>query len=149
MFKVRAVLLTATVTPQVAFMPLPSFAVAVMRAVPLPLGVTTPLLLTVATAMLLLVHVTPMVVAVVGVMVAVSVFVLPVLVNSRCVWLSTTLVTGVLTMIVAEVLLPDSSFACTVIVVLPFAKAVTLPLASTVATFVLLLVQVTDLFSAF
>ena len=48
-----------TVTVQVAFAPLPSFAVQVMVAVPLPLAVTRPLELTVATLVLLLFQVTP------------------------------------------------------------------------------------------
>ena len=63
---------TVTVTVQLAFMPLPSFAVAVMVALPSPTAFTTPSAETVAMLLLLVDHVRDWFVAVEGLTVAVS-----------------------------------------------------------------------------
>lgn len=63
---------TVTVILQEAFLPLPSFAVQVIVAVPFPLAVTFPELDTVATFVLLLFHATVLLFALVGATVAFS-----------------------------------------------------------------------------
>ena len=52
LFRLTPVAKVVTVTEQVAFLPLPSVAEAVMTAFPLPTAVTFPVVLTVATAVL-------------------------------------------------------------------------------------------------
>ena len=128
-----------TVTSQVAVL-LPSAVVTVIVAVPTALAVTFPLL-TVAMFVLLLLQVTFLFVASEGVTVAVKVSDPPI-VMLVAVLLRLTPVTGTVT-VTAQVadLLP----AVAVIVAVPPALAVTLPLASTVATDVSLLDQVTVL----
>ena len=63
---------TVTVILQEAFLPLPSFAVQVIVAVPFPLAVTFPVLDTAATFVLLLFHATALLFAVVGATVAIN-----------------------------------------------------------------------------
>ena len=85
-----------TVTVQVAVLLEPSDDLAVMVAVPLATAVTKPVLLTVATDVLLLVHVTLLLVALLGVTVADSCRVWPLLVNVAVVLLRLMPVTGIL-----------------------------------------------------
>ena len=63
---------TVTVILQEAFLPLPSFAVQVIVAIPFPLATTLPVLETVATVVLLLFQVTAVEVAFAGATVAFS-----------------------------------------------------------------------------
>ena len=136
-----------TVTLQEAFAPLPSLAVQVMVAVPLALNVTLPAELTVATFVLLLFHVTALFAAAAGDTVAFKVKVLP-LFSETEVRLSAILATPRLTVILQEALAPPPSLAVQVIVAVPRLLAVTMPVAVTVATLVLLLFQVTAVFVA-
>ena len=145
MFKVTPVTATVTVTVQVAVL-FPSTVLTVMVAEPPPTAVTLPLASTVATEVLELVHVTFLFVASLGVIVAVSVCVDP-FVKDMLVLFRLTPVTGTDTVTVqVAVLFPSAVF--TVMVAEPPPTAVTLPLASTVATEVLELVHVTFLFVA-
>ena len=76
-----------TVIAQVAVKFEPSVVVAVIVAVPLATAVTRPVLLTVATAVLLLCHITLLSVALLGVTVALSCNVFPLVVSVAEVWL--------------------------------------------------------------
>ena len=133
-----------TVTVQDAVL-LPSAVVTVIVAVPTAFAVIVPLL-TVATLVALLLQVTFLFVALDGVMVAVNVSVAP---TNRLVevLLRLTPVTGTVT-VTAQVAVLLPSAVVTVIVAVPDATAVTFPEVETVATLVLLLLQVTFLFVA-
>ena len=126
---------------------LPSAVVAVIVAVPIALAVTFPLASTVATMLLLLLQVTALLVVFSGLMVAVRVNVsstiTSLLVASRVIDVASIVFSFTVTLQVAERLLPSVVVAliCTV----PGVMVVTLPLASTVATAVLLLLQVSVL----
>ena len=135
----------ATVTVQVAVL---SPAFAVMVAVPSAFAVTVPPS-TVAISGLSLVHVTVLSVALSGFTVAVRVAVFPAF-SSRVVWFSSTLCTGTvagcpLTVTLQLALLPS---AVAVMVAVPAALAVTLPLLSTSTISGLSLFQVTVLLVA-
>lgn len=134
-----------TVTVQLAVL-LPSSVVTVIVAVPSALAVTNPVEETVATEVLLLVQVTFLFVALEGYTVAVSV---PVAFGASVieVLFKLTLVTGIVTVTEHVAFLLPSSVV-TVIVVVPAPLAVTNPDAETVATEVLLLLQVTFLLVA-
>ena len=127
-----------TVILQDAFFWLPSFAFAVITAVPVPTVVTTPVEETVATFLLLLVQLTVLLLAFLGRTVAFRVILFPVVSTTELLF-SCTLVTGCFTVTLqASFFFPY--FA--VIVAVPFLTALTLPFLETVATFLLLLVQV-------
>lgn len=134
-----------TVTVQDAVL-LPSAVVTVMVVVPTAFAVIVPLL-TVATLVALLLQETFLFVALDGVMVAVNVSVAP---TNRLVevLLRLTPVTGTVT-VTAQVAVLLPSAVVTMIVAVPAATAVTFPAVETVATLVLLLLQVTFLFVAF
>ena len=137
--------LTATSTVAVL---LPSAVVTVMVAVPLLTAVMTPLVLTVATAVLLELHVTFLFVAVAGATVATIDAVDVSSMDKLTADLSTdTPLTGVVTVTATvAVLLPSA--VVTVMVAVPLPTAVMSPLLLTVATAVLLELQVTALFVA-
>ncbi|OPX86619.1 MAG: hypothetical protein A4E52_01502 [Pelotomaculum sp. PtaB.Bin013] len=84
---------SVTVTAHFAYLPLPSAAMAVMLAVPAPFAVTLPLLSTVATAFLSELQFTSLLVALLGVTLAVRLFVSPTFML-RLLELKLTLVTG-------------------------------------------------------
>ena len=144
-------------TLQVAFLPLPSFAVQVIVTVPADFAVTLPVLLTVAIFVFDDFQVTALFVALVGVTVAVNCIVFPfptlavVLFNVIFVTFTTDGFDGIgsvtVTLQVAFLSLP--SFAIQVILAVPADTAVTLPVLSTVAIFVSDEVQFTDLSVAF
>ena len=138
-----------TVTFMVSFFPLPSLAVAVIVTVPFFMPQTFPFESTVATFVLLLFQVTSLISAFVGWTVAVRVnvfFTFTVL----ALHLIVTPVTIFLTTVTLQAaFFPLPSAAVAVIVAVPFPMALTFPLESTVATFVLLLVHITFLISAF
>ena len=118
-------------------------------ASPAAFAVTLPLLSTVATVSLLLLHVTVLFVASSGFTVAVRVASFPAI-SSRVVWFSSTLCTGTvagcpLTVTLQLALLPS---AVAVMVAVPAALAVTLPLLSTSTISGLSLFQVTVLLVA-
>ena len=136
-----------TVMEHAAFFPLPSFATAVMVAVPLPTAFTWPVELTVTTLVLLLFHVRPLLFALKGLTEALSDSVFPVFMDSLVLFRLMP-VTGCVTVIVQELLFPLPSFAVAVMDAVPFPTARTVPLESTVATLVLLLLQVTLLLLA-
>ena len=142
LFRVILVTGCVTVTLQTAFTPLPSFAVAVIVAVPFATALMLPFESTVAALVLLLFQVTALLLALEGAAVAVRAKDL-FLIRVREVLFKVSFVTGCFTVTVqeAESLLP--SFVVAVIVVVPFATAFTLPFASTVTIFVLLLFQLT------
>ena len=144
LFKEILVTGIVTVTVHVAVL-LPSAVVTVMVAVPAPLAVTVPLE-TVATAVLELLHVTLVLDAFEGVMVAVSFPVLLIPERVIVVLSRETPVTGTVTVTVQVAVLSPT---LAVMVAVPLPTAVTLPLASTVATEVLELDQVTLLSVAF
>jgi hypothetical protein len=141
---VTATLTADTVTTQVAVLA-PSAVVTVIVLVPTATGATTPLLLTVATDVLLLVHVTFVLVAFVGVIVAVKEPEAPPTVRLMVEALKVTPVTAtlVLVTVTVQVAVLDPSAVVTVIVAVPAATGETTPLDDTVATAVLLLVQLT------
>jgi hypothetical protein len=133
--KLRSVTGDITLTSQEAVLP-PSVVVTVIVAVPGPTAVTVPLL-TVATLLLLDDQLTALFVALLGFTVAVRVPVeVPPMVRVRLVWFRLTLLTGVggggLT-VTAQVAVCPPSWVVTVIVAVPAATAVTVPLF-TVAT---------------
>lgn len=136
-----------------AFLPLPSFALAVIVTVlPLPafLAVTTPFELTVAYFLLLLVQATFLLVAFVGVMVVVRVTFFPAFTVLELA-LILIFVTGLVIFNLKVALLPFPPLAVAVIVIvlpLPAFLAVTTPLLSTVAYLVLLLVHLIVLFAS-
>ena len=135
----------ATVILQVADLLEPSVVVAVIVASPTAIAVTLPLASTVAIASFDDVHVTDLFVAVSGSTVAVSV-VVPLTLSDASVTLrviDSALVATTVTLQEAERLEPSEVVA--VIVASPTATAVTLPLASTVATASFDDFQVTDL----
>jgi hypothetical protein len=145
-FKLTPVTGAVTVTVLLAVLP-PSWVDTVMVAFPPPTAVTTPLL-TVATLVLLLFQFTFLFVALLGLTVDVRVAVAPPTVILRVDWLSVTPVTGTsalpaATTVTAQVAVLLPSTVVTVIVAFPAAIAVTKPLLFTVATLVLLLLQVT------
>lgn len=134
-----------TLTVQVAVNP-PSTVRTVITAVPPPTAVILPVASTVATDVLLELHVTALLFASAGLMVAKIVPLVPgckVMLDL----LSVTPVAGCRTVTVQEAVLPPSAVLA-VITVVPPVSAVTLPVASTVATAGLLEVQVTALFDA-
>ena len=142
LFKVTPVTATLlTVTVQVAVTPLPSWAVAVIVAVPALTPVTTPLELTVATDVLELDQVTALSAALLGVTVAVKVVVAPTLMLA-VVLFSVMPLTRMGVTVTAQV--ADFPPAVAVIVAVPTPFAVTVPL-DTVATEVLELLHVTVL----
>ena len=132
---------------EVAIKP-PSCVVAVMLAVPAATAVTNPLAFTVATAVLLLFQLMFLLLAFAGATVAVSCCV-AFMKRLTDVGFTVTPVTatGIEVMIQVAVLFP--SCVVTVMVAVPAVNAVTIPVALTVATAVLLLVQVTDWLLAF
>ena len=125
---------------------LPSAVVTVIVAVPDATAVTFPAVETVATLVLLLLQVTFLFVALLGETVAVSVSV-AFGANVSVVLFRLTPVTGTVT-VTAQVAVLLPSVVVTVIVAVPAAPAVTFPAVETVATLVLLLLQVTFLFVA-
>ena len=133
-----------TVILQTALTLLPSFAVAVIVAVPLAMPLTTPLEFTVAIFLLLVVQVTDLSLAEEGPAVALRVIVLFLRIEADFL-LSVILVTGCLTVILQAALTLLPSLAVAVIVAVPLAIPLTTPLEFTVATFLLLVVQATDL----
>jgi hypothetical protein len=139
--------ITGTVTLQVAFLPLPSFALHVMVAVPVPTAVTFPLESTVATLLSLEVQLTFLLVAVDGFTVFVSVKEFP-FISDNAVTFRLTLVTGFVTVTLHVAFLPLPSFALHVMVAVPAPTAVTVPDEFTVATLLSLDVQLTLLFVA-
>ena len=145
LFSVTPVTGTVTVTEHVAVL-LPSFVLTVIVAVPDATAVTFPEELTVATLVLLLLQLTFLFVAFDGVTVAVSVSV-AFGANVSVVLFRLTPVTGTVT-VTAQVAVLLPSAVVTVIVAVPAAPAVTFPAVETVATLVLLLLQVTFLFVA-
>ena len=130
---------------QVADLPLPSLAVAVMVAVPLPFAVTLPLASTVATEVLEDFQLTDLSVASVGRTVGAKVRVPSI--ARKVYWVLSIVmdVTNLLTVTAQDADFPLPSLAVAVIVAVPLDTAVTLPLWSTVATDVLSEDQVTDL----
>ena len=145
LFRLTPVTGTVTVTAQVAVL-LPSAVVTVIVAVPDATAVTFPAVETVATLVLLLLQVTFLFVALLGETVAVSVSV-AFGANVSVVLFRLTPVTGTVT-VTAQVAVLLPSAVVTVIVAVPDATAVTFPAVETVATLVLLLLQVTFLFVA-
>ena len=131
-----------TVTLQEAVFPLLDFAVIV--AVPALMAVTLPFD-TVATLLLEVLHVTVLLAALEGVIVALIVSLVP-FIKVSDVLESFTLDTGVVTVTLQDAVLPLFVFA--VMVAVPGPIAVTLPF-DTVATLLLLVVQVIVLFVAF
>jgi hypothetical protein len=117
-----------------------------MVAVPGAIAVTLPELSTVATRTLLLHQCLLVLVALAGLIVADKVSVPPIN-NVAEVLFNVTPVTGTTTLTTQAAILPPSAVV-TRIIASPGAMAVTLPLPSTIATFVLLLLQVTVLFVA-
>ena len=132
-------------TAQVA-VKLPSAVVTVMAALPFATAVTTPLASTVATPGASELQLTVWFVAVAGATVAVRLDVPPGF-SVRVVRFRVTPVTGVLTVTAQVAVLPPSAVV-TVMVALPFATAVTLPVWSTVATLGALELQLTVWFVA-
>ena len=132
---------SVTVTLHVAISPL--FDLAIIVAVPADLAVTVPFE-TVATLLLLVVHVTVLSVASEGVIVAVSVSVLPLFMVADVLFrlMPVTATVGFVTVTVQVAVLPLLVFA--VIVAVPAALAVTVPF-DTVAMLLLLVVHVTVL----
>ena len=128
---------------QVADFP-PSAVFTVMVAVPFFFAVTKPVLLAVATVVLLLVQVTALLVAFEGCGHAASWKVFPPRIVFDVVLIFTPL-TGIPTVILQVAVFPLEVFA--VMLVVPFALAVTFPF-ETVATLMLLLDHVTVLFVA-
>ena len=143
LFKVTLIGLTVTV--QFAVL-LPLAVVTVIVAVPAATAVTTPLVDTVAIPGLPLLHVTFLFVALEGATVAVRVSVLPML-RLVFVLFKVTPVTATLLTVTVQVAVLLPSSVVTVIVAVPAATAVTTP-PDTVATDVLLLIQLTVLFAA-
>ena len=138
-----------TVTVHVAVFP-PSLVFAVIVAVPAAFAVTTPEEDTVATEVLLEDQVTDLSVAFEGVIVAVSVCVSPTVMDIEVLFRLTPVTETVLAFTVTvHVAVFPPSLVFTVIVAVPAAFAVTTPEEDTVATEVLLEVQVTDLSVAF
>ena len=137
----------STVTEQVAFLP-PSVVVTVMVVVPTALAVIRPEEETVATDVLPEDQVTDLSAALAGETVAVSVSVSPI-VKVRLVLFSVTPVTWIGLTVTEQVAFLPPSVVVTEIVALPAFTAVTTPVLETVATAVLLEVQVTDLSVAF
>jgi len=135
-----------TVTLHVAVL-LPSAVLTVIVAVPAFSPVTSPPELTLATPSLFDVHVTVLLVAFEGLTVAVRVDVLPTFKVIELL-LRLTPVTGTVTVTVQVAVLLLSAVV-TVIVAVPALTAVTTPSDDTVATLLLLVVQVTALFVAF
>ena len=135
-----------TVTGQVADLPLPSLAVAVIVAVPFETAVTLPLWSTVATDVLSDDQVTDLSFALLGEMVGLNVTVFPSLSVTEDQF-SVMPVTNWAT-VISQVAVLDWSLVVTVMVAEPLPTAVTLPLASTVATDVLEDFQLTALFVA-
>jgi hypothetical protein len=127
---------------------LPSAVVTVMVAVPFATAVMTPLLLTVAIFALLELQVKFLFVAVAGVTVAtiVAVDVPPIIKLTAD--LSTDIPVTVVVTVTATVAVLLPSAVVTVMVAVPFATALMTPLLLTVATAVLLELQVTFLFDA-
>ena len=128
---------------------LPSAVVAVIVALPAATAVTVPLFETVATEVLLEVHVTVLFAASLGVTVAVRLPVAPTL-SVSVVGLSVMPVTAIVWVLTLtlQVLLKPPSAVVAVIVALPTATAVTVPLIETVAMELLLEVYVMLLFVA-
>ena len=133
-----------TVILQVAFLPLPSLAVAVMVTVPFLMPLTIPVWVTAAIFLLLVVHLTDLLLAEAGAIVTLRVVVLP-LIRVSFVLLIVSLVTGCLTVILQVAFFPLPSLAVAVMVTVPLAMPLTTPLAVTVAIFLLLVFQVTVL----
>ena len=119
-----------------AFLPLPSLAVAVIVTVFPPIFffvVTTPLLLTVATLVLLDFHVTPLLYALDGVTIAFNVTFLPVAILLDVVVVIVILLTLIFSTVTMQyITFPSDVIA--VIIAFPAALAVNLPAASTVTT---------------
>ena len=132
---------------EVAIKP-PSCVVAVMLAVPAATAVTNPLAFTVATAVLLLFQVTVLLLAFAGATVAVNCCV-PLMKRLADVGLTDTPVTAIGMAVTRQVAVMPPSCVVTVMVAVPAVNAVTNPVEFTVATAVLLLLQVTDWLLAF
>jgi hypothetical protein len=120
----------------------PSAVVTVIVAVPTDKPVTSPVALTVATAVLLLLQVTFWFVALAGAIVAVNCCVPPIKIEA-VVGDTLTPVTSIGFTIMTDVAVKLPSAVVTVIVAVPTETPVTRPVALTVATAVLLLLQVT------
>ena len=136
-----------TLTVQVAYLPLPSFAAAVIIAVPSLTAVTRPVLLTVATASLLEEYLM-LWLAVVGCTLALS-WAVSFSFRFRELGSSVTPAAISSTLRVMLLLAPLPSLAVAVIVAEPAPVAITLPSASTVATVAALDVKVMPLSVAF
>ena len=120
-----------TVTWQVPALPLPSVAVAVMIAEPTLRAVTTPMLLTVATLVLLDFHVNVLLVALAGSTVVLSLMVSPACISTEA-GVTVTEVTRTGFTVTRQVArLPLPSLALAVMVAVPGATAVTMPLLFT------------------
>ena len=137
------VMFDTTVTLHVAVL-LPSTVLTVIVADPAETGVTVPPCDTVATELLLVLHVTFWFVALAGTIVAERVSVLPIVIEVDVLF-KDTLAGGITTLetvtVQVAVLLPSA--VLTVITAEPGETAFTTPLVETVATAVLLLLQVT------
>ena len=129
-----------TVTAQVAFLPLPSLAVAVIVAVPFDTAVTFPFWSTVAADVLVELQVTLLLLAVLGEIVAVKVSLAPSF-KDRVLLFKLIPVTRVVTVTVHVAFLPLPSVAEAVMTALPLPTAVTFPAVLTVAAAVLEEVQ--------
>ncbi|EET62450.1 hypothetical protein BRYFOR_05485 [Marvinbryantia formatexigens DSM 14469] len=134
---------------QDAAFPEPSFAVAVTVAVPFATAVTFPLLSTEAIPVFELFHVTALFAALEGETEAASCSVCPLAVSVAEVRFRATEDTfttaGIFTVILHEAVFFEPSFVAAVMVAVPLPLAVTFPLLSTAATFVLELFQETFL----
>ena len=131
-----------TVTAQVAFRLEPSVVATVIVAVPGVSALTTPVASTVATAVLLLVHVSVCDATLAGVTVAVSLNCEPSSTDTE-VRSSVIVLARILVPVTAQVAFRlEPSVVATVIVAVPCASTFTNPVASTVATALLLLVHV-------
>ena len=124
-----------TVTVQVAFLPLPSAAVAVMVDVPAASALNSPLPRYLTASVLLLLHVTALLSAFSGRTVGVRVKVLP-LPTVSVVWSRATDVTNWMTVTVQVALRPVPSVVAAVMVHVPIFLAVISPVELTVATLV-------------
>jgi hypothetical protein len=120
----------------------PSAVVTVMVAVPTLMPVTRPVALTVATAVLLLLQVTAWFVALAGAIVADNCWVPPINIEA-VVGDTLTPVTNIGFTVMVDVAVLAPSAVVTVMVAVPTLIPVTSPVALTVATAVLLLLQVT------
>ena len=135
-------------TEQLAFTPEPSAAVAVIVVVPTLMAETSPVSETVAIAVLPLDQLTLLLVALEGFTVAVNVALLPIVISQGDGEIIIDVTGTVVTFTVQVAVTPDPSAAVAVIVAVPALMPLTSPVELTVATDVLLLLQVIVLVDA-